>query len=75
MVRGFRPPDGKKWWAAPETRESAIDDARYYMLCDCPKTAFSIIVALCASLDKKGTDAYDENLENTYRTAYQRTKQ
>lgn len=71
----YRQDDGTKWWDTPDTRADAIDEARYYMCMNCPLTAFSIIVALCASLDKKGTDKYDEALEDTYQTAYQKTRQ
>ena len=69
-----RIPDGEKYWDAPETRKEAIEEAAYYAWMNCPLTAIKIIVALCASIDKKGTDKYDESLETAYVTHYQREK-
>lgn len=61
-----------KWWGCPETRSDALEEAKYYMWCGNTYTAYRLIVALCVSADKKGSDKYDESLEEYYQTVYQR---
>lgn len=71
----FRPIDnGERWWPAPDTRAEALDEAKYYMYMNTPLVAWATIVALCLSVNKKGTDSYNETLEQAYKTPYQRTK-
>ena len=64
--------DGGSWWATADTRSEALTDAQYYMWYGNTKKAYAIIVALCESHLKKGTEKYDENLESRYVTKYQK---
>lgn len=61
-----------KWWPPSETREEALREAAYYLWCGNVDAAFMMIVSLCLSVNKKGSDAYDESLEEKYITEYQK---